>query len=69
MEASSSVGCARRWEEVKRFGGILDGGMSRRSVVEVPREIIASPRVESETVEAGLSPVKGAMAHSAESFQ
>ena len=45
---------------VNRAGASLDGGMSRRNVVEVPRERMPSPTVESDAVEAGLSPVKGA---------
>jgi hypothetical protein len=60
MCASGSVGWARRWDVVRRAGGVEDGGMARRSVVDVPRERIASPGLESETIDAGLSPVKGA---------
>lgn len=51
-----------------RFGGSSVGGMERRSVVEVPSERIASPGEESATTVAGLSPVKGAMRHSAERY-
>ena len=53
-----------------RFGGVdgetveRGGGMERSSVVEVPRERIASPGAESATTVAGLSPVKGAIIHS-----
>ena len=40
------------------------GGVERSNVVEVLRERIASPGVESATTVAGLSPVKGAIIHS-----
>jgi hypothetical protein len=45
---------------VKRAGGVLDRDIARRKVVEVPSESTASPGVESVTIVAGLSPVKGA---------
>ena len=62
------VGWARRCEVVKRLGGtggsVSEGGIARRRVVDVPSETIASPGVERDTIEAGLSPVNGATIHS-----
>lgn len=46
------------------LGGISDGGMERRNVVDVPRERSASPGAETATTVAGLSPVNGAMTQS-----
>lgn len=45
---------------VNRFGGSEVGGMERRSVVEVPRERMASPGEDNAITVAGLSPVNGA---------
>ena len=64
MCASWVVGCERRWEVVNRFGAVSAGGIERRNVVEVPRERMASPGVESAMTVAGLSPVNGAMPQS-----
>lgn len=49
---------------MKRLGEVSAGGMERRSVVDVPRERIASPGAERATTDAGLSPVNGATMHS-----
>ena len=38
--------------------------MSRRKVVDVPRDKMPSPSVDSEAIVAGLSPVNGATEHS-----
>ena len=64
MCASCVVGWESRWEVVKRFGAVSAGGMESRKVVDVPRERMASPGVDSAMTVAGLSPVKGAMPHS-----
>ena len=49
---------------MNRFGAVSAGGIERRNVVEVPRERMASPGVESAMTVAGLSPVNGAMPQS-----
>ena len=59
MRVPSFVGWERRWEVVNLFGGFADGGIESRKVVEVPRDIIASPGAERAITLAGLSPVKG----------
>lgn len=46
------------------FGGVVDGGIESRRVVEVPRDRRASPGAENETTVAELSPVKGAIKQS-----
>lgn len=46
------------------LGGVSDGGMERRNVVDVPRERSASPGAETATTVAGLSPVNGATTQS-----
>jgi len=45
---------------VKRLGGIFDGGVERRKVVDVPSDNSASPGAERDMTVAGLSPVNGA---------
>lgn len=49
---------------INRLGGVSDGGLERRKVVEVPRERMASPGLEKETRVAGLSPVNAPIIHS-----
>lgn len=49
---------------MNRAGVSLEGGISRRKVVEVPRESMASPDAEKDAIVAGLSPVNGAIWHS-----
>ena len=49
---------------MNRAGASFEGGMSRRKVVEVPRERMASPEAEKDATVAGLSPVKGAIEQS-----
>lgn len=51
---------------MNRFGGVREGGIESRYVVEVPRESSASPGKESATTVAGLSPVNGATMQSGE---
>ena len=43
---------------MKRAGGVLEGDVARRKVVDVPSESTASPGVDNATIVAGLSPVK-----------
>lgn len=45
---------------MKQEGGVLEGDIARRKVVDVPSESTASPGVDSATIVAGLSPVKEA---------
>ena len=45
---------------MNRFGGVLEAGIERSKVVEVPSERTACPGADSEIIVAGLSPVKGA---------
>ena len=45
---------------MKRAGGVSEGDIARRKVVDVPSESTASPGVDSATIVAGLSPVKEA---------
>ena len=47
-------------EVVVQVGPVGDAGIEIRRVVDVPSERIASPGLESVTMDAGLSPVKGA---------
>lgn len=47
------------------LGGFADRGIESRKVVEVPSDSIASPGVERAIAVAGLSPVNGAIRHSA----
>jgi hypothetical protein len=41
------------------FGGVLEGGVDKRKVVDVPSESRASPGAERATTVAELSPVNG----------
>jgi len=45
---------------VNRLGALIDGGIDKRKVVEVPRDNRASPGADRDTTVAGLSPVNGA---------
>lgn len=60
------MGCERRCDVVNLLGGMEEGGMESRKVVEVPRERMASPGTDRATTVAGLSPVNGAIMHSSQ---
>jgi len=47
------------------LGGVSAGGIERRKVVDVPSDRITSPWAERAITDAGLSPVNGAILHSA----
>ena len=64
MWPPGAVGCASMCEFVVHSGGSGEGGIETRRVVEVPRDRMASPGEERETMEDGLSPVNGAMTQS-----
>ena len=49
----------RRCDVVNRFGSVGAGGIVSKSVVEVPRDRMASPGIERPATVAGLSRERG----------